>query len=328
MSQWDDIDAITEELPRIAIERYGFSEGTTAKLLAISENANFRVHDPVTGQNRVMRVLRQGYHDDDSVRSELAWVNALREDTDLLVPAALPADDGRFLLPFRLGEKARRTIMFECVEGGNLTLDDMRPDVLAQLGAISAKMHAHSRSWRKPAWFTRYHWNLDSMLHPSSRTRFGYWRENAKLSEADRTFLDRAAARITEHLDEYSLDASRIGLSHGDLHVLNLMLAGDDLWAIDFDDCGIGWYMQDIAPALAACAPGDFADELKHAWLDGYREVGELTAADIASADDLIMLRRFVLLGWCATHPEADPPLLYDDLVATTVEAAAAYLSE
>ena len=152
-----------------------------------------------------MCIRDRGYHDDDSVRSELAWVNALRKDTDLLVPAALPADDGEFLLHFQLGERARRTIMFEFVEGSNLTLDDMRPEMLAQLGTISAKMHTHSRAWRRPEWFTRYLWNLDSMLHPTSRTRFGYWRENAKLREADKTFLDRAAAIVAERLEEYSL---------------------------------------------------------------------------------------------------------------------------
>jgi Ser/Thr protein kinase RdoA (MazF antagonist) len=104
------------------------------------------------------------------------------------------------------------------------------------------------------------------------------------------------------------------------------MVDGDDLWAIDFDDCGISWYMQDIAAALACFEAGAKVDELADAWVRGYETRRQLTVAERTVLADFVMLRRLLLLGWSATHPTAQGPGIDCDLVQVTVTAAEEYM--
>jgi Ser/Thr protein kinase RdoA (MazF antagonist) len=44
--------------------------------------------------------------------------------------------------------------------------------------------------------------------------------------------------------------------------------------------------------------------ELKQAWVDGYRSVAPLAAADEAELDTFVMLRRLLLVAWIGSHHE------------------------
>ena len=54
---------------------------------------------------------------------------------------------------------------------------------------------------------------------------------------------------------------------------------GRDLGVIDFDDCGFGWYMYDLAAAVSFIEHDPRVPELIDAWARGYRTVLELPAA-------------------------------------------------
>ena len=57
--------------------------GGRATLINLSENHTFRIDAPAG--RTVLRVHRPGYHTAASIESELAWLEALRRDTDLPV---------------------------------------------------------------------------------------------------------------------------------------------------------------------------------------------------------------------------------------------------
>ena len=44
--------------------------------------------------------------------------------------------------------------------------------------------------------------------------------------------------------------------------------------------------------------------ELKQAWIDGYRSLAPLEAADEAELDTFVMLRRLLLVAWIGSHHE------------------------
>jgi Ser/Thr protein kinase RdoA (MazF antagonist) len=222
--------------------------------------------------------------------------------------------------------RPRHAVMFTRVPGRNLTLADATPAVYQRLGAISADLHQHASGWRKPAGFQRYRWDLESMLGPQAR--FGCWADHPGLTVTDHDLLRRAAESVSDRITRFSCEPNTIGLAHTDLHVLNLIVDGDDLWAIDFDDCGISWYLQDIAPALACFEHGPKVDELAEAWIDGYqrRRRGPLSHAELAALPDFVMLRRRLLLGWSGTHPLAQIPGIDRDIIEVTTTAAEAYL--
>src|SRR5262249_51012845 len=59
-----------------------------------SENATFLVTEP-DAEPSVLRVHRLGYHTEQEIASELAWMDALRAEAGGRTPRVLPAADGR-----------------------------------------------------------------------------------------------------------------------------------------------------------------------------------------------------------------------------------------
>ena len=68
-----------QKLAAFVLTRYEISEEVDITLLAHRENTVFRVDELISGRRFVLRVHRAGYHSDDAIRSELAWMTALKE---------------------------------------------------------------------------------------------------------------------------------------------------------------------------------------------------------------------------------------------------------
>ena len=326
MKEFNDLPAVQEAIRHLLTDRYGLSNSCELSLLGVSENANFLITDSQTDFEGVLRVHRRNYHRLDEIQSELQWMSAIRRDTDLGIPQPIATADGQLVTELEIGPgNSRYAAMFSRVHGRNLDISDATVDVYRELGAIHAQLHQHARAWDRPPSFRRYRWDLANMIGP--RARFGYWAFHPRLGAADRAILDRAATAVTDHISEFSNQPDAIGLVHSDLHVLNLMTDGNRLWAIDFDDCGFSWYMQDIAPALASFEHGPVIDTLGEAWIDGYSQHRTLSDAERRVLPEFVMLRRLLVLGWSATHPEAPAPGITRDLIDVTMTAADAYLA-
>src|SRR5262249_34337093 len=83
-------------------------------------------------------------------------------------------------------------------------------------------------------------------------------------------------------LGSYGRGDDRFGLIHADVRLANLLVDGDDIQVIDFDDCGFGWFMFDLATAVSFMEHDPRVPELCDAWVRGYRRVLPLPAADEA----------------------------------------------
>ena len=98
-------DQLIETLRRGAIgllDEWGLDLQTTVKLLTISENATFLAQDPETGRQIVLRVHRPGYHTQQEIESELAWIIALRREGIVETPEPLAVKSGRYLASFEM----------------------------------------------------------------------------------------------------------------------------------------------------------------------------------------------------------------------------------
>jgi Ser/Thr protein kinase RdoA (MazF antagonist) len=84
------------------------------------------------------------------------------------------------------------------------------------------------------------------------------------------------------------------------------MVDGDRLTAIDFDDCGFGWWAYDLAAALSFIETDPRLPDLIAAWVDGYTRTAPLRPEDRAMIPALIFLRRVLLTAWLATRADSD----------------------
>ncbi len=298
LSAGGDVLARVHDTARAAVRLHGLPDAEVT-LINVSENATYRVDDPVTGRRSILRVHRLGYHSTRAIASELAWLEALGREAGVRTPAVLPAPGGRRVLTIP-GERPRHCVMFEFLPGAEPPRDRLVSG-FERLGALTARMHRHARSWRRPSWFTRFHWDHAAAL--GAESRWGRWRDGAGVDPQAAAVLGRLDREIRERLHRFGRDPGRYGLIHADLRLANLLVTDDGPPSvIDFDDCGFGWYLYDLAAAVSFIEHDPGVPEMIASWLRGYRTVLELPAEDESEIWTFIMLRRLLLVAWIGTH--------------------------
>ena len=116
----------------------------------------------------------------------------------------------------------------------------------------------------------------------------------------------RTVDLIERRLAAYGQGNDRFGLIHCDLRLANLLIDGDAVKVIDFDDCGFSWFMYDAATPVSFYEHEPQVPDLIDAWKTGYRRVLDLAAADEAEIPTFVMLRRLLLLAWIGSHSETE----------------------
>ena len=308
-TQGHDLSAAGDVLARVtrcaegALGSYGCHPDASVRLINVSENATFLVEDPDAGPS-ILRVHRHGYHTEAEIASELAWMDALRAEAGVRTPRVLPASDGRRVVTAAdpaSGER-RNCVLFEFLPGTE-PADDSLPH-FAELGEITARMHKHARGWQRPGWFTRFHWDYDAAFgrHP----RWGRWQDGIGAGPAERKILGRLDATLRSRLAAFGSGPDRYGLIHADTRLANLLVDDGRVSVIDFDDSGFSWYLYDVGTAVSFFEHQPHVPDLIEAWLNGYRRVLDLPAADEAEIWTFILFRRLLLVAWIGSHAGVD----------------------
>ncbi|STQ43377.1 serine/threonine protein kinase [Ewingella americana] len=129
-------------------------------------------------------------------------------------------------------------------------------------------------------------------------------------------------------LQDYGKSSERYGLIHADLRLTNLLLHEGETRVIDFDDCGMGWYMHDAAAAISFVEHHPRASEWVEHWLRGYQRVCPLSEADLAVIPTMIVQRRIQLLAWRGSHATTEmAQSLGDDWEAESLRLCRDYLA-
>jgi Ser/Thr protein kinase RdoA (MazF antagonist) len=210
-----------ELIARDALAAYGLPARTGLTLLNISENATFQVDDPDTGRRSVLRVHRPGYHTPVAIRSELAWVQALRAAGAVSTPAVLPADDGSLVAAGTHPDGERRIVVrFAWVDGVEPAGDRLVDDFLT-LGAIAARLHAHARTWRRPPGFTRFRWDYETSV---GRRGTGVAGRTDRASGRRARRPGPSGRRAAEQPDRLRWRPDRFGLMRADMRLANLLV--------------------------------------------------------------------------------------------------------
>lgn len=85
-----------------------------------------------------------------------------------------------------------------------------------------------------------------------SNAHWGHWKHARHLQRNHWSLIEQVVGDIEKHPSNYNQQASRFGLIHADLRLANLLVDGELTRIIDFDDCGFGWYLHDLASALSS----------------------------------------------------------------------------
>ena len=290
-----------EVLAQTAITKFGLPKDSSIKLINYSENITYKVENSDSGEIFALRVHRPDYHTLEAIESELTWMLALSNETDVLTSIPIIGADGTMVQTGSAeGLKTDRyCVMFHWIDG-QFPNEDNLSSAFILLGAVTARMHAHSRSWNLPKKFTRHSWDLESIF--GNNPIWGHWQNAIGLSKDGYAILSRLETTLKNKLNLFENTGDRTGLVHADLRLDNILMNNNGPNVIDFDDCGFSWYLYDFATAVTLIEDRKDMNELITSWVEGYRTVQPLSIEEEKELPTFILLRRLLLTAWIASH--------------------------
>ena len=271
-----------------------------------SENHTYCVYSP---QGRyALRIHRPQYHSRSEVEAELTWLSQLAAQ-GICVPAPVRGLDDRATQCVRQYGRTFLVALFPWMPGHEPNEAELM-DTYPHIGRLLATLHIAAR--KAGPRLDRPCWDYPDLIVKSP---WGSWRANPELSSADQAIIAAALTTIGERLRHHPRTGRNFGMIHADLRPTNVLLNGEELTPIDFDDCCYSWYLFDIAASLSFLEADPRLGDWLQALLKGYVSASPLTDADIALLPVFIMLRRIQLLAWMGSHRNStyaqllNPPL-------------------
>ncbi|MEM7127135.1 MAG: phosphotransferase [Chloroflexota bacterium] len=282
-------------------------------LVSKSENVVFRL-DTNEGDTLVLRIHRPGYHTLAELQSEQQWTAALNQaGLHVPVPRMLPTGAGYACIAVPGSDEHRYVGLMEWFEGVPLAdiLDETSDesvvaDYFRQLGQIMAKIHNQATTWTLPNNFQRHAFDADGLMGDSPF--WGPFWHLPQLTDKERTQILSARHAIHGILSNYGKDSNpqngTYSLIHSDFHAGNLLINGNQLHVIDFDDSGFGWHQYDLAVALFHYQGSPLFETLYKALIAGYRSHRTLDDDAIELIPLFLLIRAMAQIGWTYARPE------------------------
>ncbi|HUD29598.1 MAG TPA: phosphotransferase [Novosphingobium sp.] len=276
-------------LAREVAARYDLPEGVRASLLFRGMNDVYVVS---AGDRRwALRVWRGTWRGLDEVENELAFLNFLRS-CDFPASFPVPLRDGSWYFTLEAPEALRAVALYEWAPGVKV-FDSHTPETAEQVGRLLARMHVLGRDYVAP--------------HEVDLSRGHLLRDLPDLLDlvADRPDEARDYARFApvvqaaiDGFDQYDLPR---GACHGDLHPSNAHVdEAGRITILDFDGCGSGYFLKDIANYVFGSDFYGFPPELGQAFVRGYNAVRPMTADEFALLDLFVFVKTFQLAAGIA----------------------------
>ncbi len=323
------------KLAAVALARYPLRV-ERFRLLCHGENTTFRVR--ADGSDWLLRIHRLDYQSPAAIRGEVAWLAALRRDTDLGVPDPVPGRDGDFVqeVTHPALARSRSVVLFRWMPG-TFYAKGLRPAHLRSVGVLTARLQEHARRWERSEDFQRARIDIQELIGPGA-----LWTDplaTPELSGAQRDLFTRTRERLIAELDGLGTGPEVFGLIHADLHHGNYLFqsgrlsrsvgrgSGERVCAIDFDDTAFSYRVYDLAVTARALRSHARLPALREALLEGYASVRALSAPELAALDPLIVARGLCLLGWL--NGRRDNPALSEiipEAIAREERVARAYM--
>ncbi|WP_026372622.1 phosphotransferase enzyme family protein [Agrococcus lahaulensis] len=248
-------------------------------------NTTFAVDDE-RGRRFALRVGTNSHSTPAHAAAQQSWLADIAERTDVRVPEPLRALDGRWSVEVdspALGRSVLVTIA-SWLEGPDAR--ELDEESARQLGRTMARLHEHAEHWRPPE---------GSSLPRLDAPLFGdadLLSEAPGLDPRERSVLAEAWERAADAFERLHRGAALRPI-HADLHGGNLKWHGGRVAVFDFDDCGFGLPVLDLAISAFYLRGGDPAPE--RALLAGYAELAPLPEVSPADFEALVAARQLLL---------------------------------
>jgi Ser/Thr protein kinase RdoA (MazF antagonist) len=264
-------------------------ESASIEMLNHGYNSTFAV-TTVAGEKFALRINVNSPRTPKNLRAELAWMDQLHQSGRVTVPQPFANAEGE-LFTTVVSEALGRTttaVLFSWLDGAEVATLEEKSEALLATGRLLAVMHHEGRGFDLPdnatlPVFDSLFWGFDNLVTGP----------DSLLNDDDQVLMVRALDDISEVVNRHYASTPP-HIIHADANGHNLMWHNGAVAILDFDDCGVGLPLQDIATALYYLRqPSD-----REALLEGYRQVADLPPSEPGDLDALILLRRIHMLNY------------------------------
>lgn len=291
-----------------AIDAFGL-DARDIRPISNTENVVFRVEAAETGQLYALRLHRPGYNALETLVSERAWTSALAA-ADMMVPTGRRAKNGDWYVPVDTPDAAQwryagLTVWHRGQTVESLIGDERGPDTwpwFHRIGELVGDLHTHSERWTVPSGFVRHRLDLAGLA--GENPFWGRFWDSACLDADERQLLSAARELVIARLGELQRAGAPFGLIHADSHLDNVLVSGDRLGLIDFDDCAFGWHMFDCAVTLYSSWSLPQFGEIRDRFLAGYASRRPLPEDSLQQLDLFLLIRSLMLVSWREMRPD------------------------
>lgn len=141
------------QMALLALEDYDL-EVNSLRLVTNMTNGIFKV-DTSDGSKYMLRITDPiGSHSLEEIRSEMMWLAALRQDTDIGVPEPVLTRKGKMAITIKIKSvpEPRHCAVFSWVPGVNFA-DRLSTENMYKLGTLTALLHIHAETFAPPSGF-------------------------------------------------------------------------------------------------------------------------------------------------------------------------------
>jgi Ser/Thr protein kinase RdoA (MazF antagonist) len=280
-------------------------------------NATLKV-EATNGQMFALRININSPRTPQNLKAEIAWVRSLAQDARVLVPEPVANNDGSFYTSI-YHEASQRTlhcVLYSWLSGAELG-DEPTAEQLHALGAAMATMHLASKDFSCPAGST-----LPSFNDPLWETEDFLLSEKSVLDSPMRDVISQAMDVIRSETQRL-FSESKPQIIHADLHGWNVMWDNGTLAVFDFDDCGFGLPLQDLATAIYYLDTPEQDAALK----EGYASVAPLPEYTQRDLDMLLLQRRIILLNYLYETTNAEHRSMLPEYLEETLRRVEKFLA-
>lgn len=288
-SAYDDLEEaeqleVLRAIARQAATAFGIG-AARLELLLHGYNTTFALH-ATDGRRFALRVGTDSHSTTEHVIAQQAWIEAIAEQTDVLVAPPLRSAAGGWFVEVDAPPLGRAVLVTIAgwLEGADA--DALEPEAARALGRAMATLHEHAVTWQLPPGAA-----LPSFDGPLLGDR-DLLDAAPGLRDDDRQLLREARRRTADAFDRLAGSADARAL-HADLHGGNVKWHQGRLAVFDFDDAGVGLPVLDLAIATFYLRGQDA--QLEAALRAGYAEIARLPDVDPDDFEALVASRQLLL---------------------------------
>jgi Ser/Thr protein kinase RdoA (MazF antagonist) len=280
---------------RLVLPHYGLDDSVECSFFNKGLNDTYLVC--ANARKFALRLYRARWRTRAAVTGEVA---ALVHISAKGIPAAAPLarTDGEFITQLEAPEGPRCAVLFEWVSGDEPRY--INEDHARLYGRLAAQLHIASDD--VPPGITRRPLDRDYLLENPLACLRPALKSNPNAAERFDALAKRVRTRLMiaqEHLWDW-------GFCHGDLHGGNAHLENGRLSLYDFDCCGPGWRVYDLATYRWAARIRNVAEQAWKPYIEAYLQIRPGAANTLEHVPLFVLLRHIWLHGYHAWNSVED----------------------